>query len=159
MPTGVYPRKKKTVLERFGTYINKTDNCWNWIGRISPFGYGQFSVSWGDCWQAHRLAYEIYVGRIPKGKCVLHKCDNRKCVKPEHLWIGTQSENVRDMMHKGRGKKASSENNGGAKLTWEQVDKIRELRKSKSIYHKDLAEMFNVHESTIERIILKKSWK
>ena len=52
MPTGIYQRKRKSVLERFEKYIDKNGDCWEWKGKISPFGYGQFSVSWGECWQA-----------------------------------------------------------------------------------------------------------
>lgn len=79
MPIGIYKRKKKTINERFEKYIKKGDYCWNWAGTISPFGYGQFAVSWGDSWQAHRLAYKLYTGSIPRGLCVLHTCDNQMC--------------------------------------------------------------------------------
>ena len=90
--------------------------------------------------------------------CVLHRCDNRKCVNPTHLWIGTQQDNIQDMIRKGRDKKADSERNGGAKLSWIEVDKIREIRKQKGTYYKDLAKMFNVHYATIKRIITKRTW-
>ena len=160
MPIGIYIRKKKPIKERFESkFVVSPNGCWEWQTRISPFGYGQFSISSGDCWQAHRLAYKLYVGKIPKGMCVLHRCDNRKCVNPRHLWIGTQADNIKDMMLKGRGMKASSENNGGAKLTWKEVNEIRKIRREKGTYYKDLAEMFNVHYATIKRIVTNKYWK
>ena len=160
MPTVVYLRKKKSIKERFDSkFIVAPNGCWEWQRKISPFGYGQFSISAGEVWQAHRLAYKLYIREIPKNKCVLHKCDNRKCVNPKHLWIGTQADNVRDMMLKGRSIKADSEDNGGAKLNWQEIYEIRRLRKEKKIYYKDLAKMFNVHTDTIERIIHNKTWK
>lgn len=150
----------KTIKERFESKFKKLGigDCWEWQKRISPFGYGQFSINAGDTRQAHRLSYELYIGKIPKGLCVLHKCDNRKCVNSRHLFLGTQQDNIRDMIRKGRDKKANSENNGGAKLTWKEVDKIRKIRKEKGIYYKDLAKMFNVHYATIKRIITKRTW-
>lgn len=159
MPTGIYKRKSKTVLERFEKYVDKSSVCWEWQGKISTFGYGQFSITWGDCWQAHRLAFKLYKGIDPKNLCVCHTCDNRSCVNPKHLWLGTQQENIKDMIKKGRAIKATSENNGGAKLTWKKVNEIRELYKTGKYFYKDLGKKFNVSKSTIKRIINKWSWK
>jgi hypothetical protein len=160
MPTGVYKRKSKPIRERFESKFVKgnDDECWEWQARISPFGYGQFAINPGNIPQAHRFSYELYLRKIPKGMCVLHRCDNRKCVNPKHLWLGTQQENIKDMILKKRDKKATPDKNGGAKLTWEQVNEIRKIRREKGTYYKDLAKMFNVHYATIKRIILKKSW-
>lgn len=75
--------------------------CWLWIGGVSyPPGYGRMTRGQ----YAHRVSYEIHRGKIPVGMHVLHRCDNRLCVNPDHLFLGTQSDNMRDMMAKGRGR-------------------------------------------------------
>lgn len=157
MPPGIYNRILKPLKPRFEKSIGNRDNCWEWVGGTSVLGYGHFFMK-GKLEQAHRASWKIYKNKIPKGLCVLHKCDNRKCVNPKHLWLGTQKDNIKDMIKKGRDKKASSDRNGGAKLNWNQVDEIRKIRKEEGTYYKDLAKMFNVHYATIKRIITKKSW-
>lgn len=86
---------------RFMKHVNKTDTCWLWTGSIDVSGYG-------DCWfrgktdGAHRVAWLIFNGEITDGLFVLHRCDNPKCVNPEHLFLGTHSDNMRDASSKGR---------------------------------------------------------
>lgn len=89
---------------RFWKYVKKTDNCWNWIGYINPFGYGRLSMKYmkPNVIMAHRFSYELHKGKVPKGLFVLHTCDNRQCVNPKHLWLGTQKDNLQDMSKKGR---------------------------------------------------------
>ena len=151
-------KEYKNPIKRFNRNIVKSQKCWNWKGHLTIFGYGHFFFN-GKLEQAHRASYKLNIGEIPKGLCVCHSCDNRACVNPQHLWLGTYKDNVRDMMKKGRGIKADSEDNGGAKLTWKQVERIRKIRKEKGIYYKDLAKIFSVHYSTIKNIILNKTWK
>lgn len=157
MPPGIYKRKLKSFKERFEKKIGNKNNCWIWIGRKSIFGYGQFFMK-GKLEQAHRASWKIYKGIIPRKLCVCHSCDNRSCVNPKHLWLGTRNDNVQDMIKKGRDRKAPSDKNGSAKLTWQKVNKIRKIRKEKKVYYKDLAKMFNVHYATIKRIITNKTW-
>lgn len=78
-------------------------SCWEWVGKKNWSGYG---VVLHDGMQrgAHRFSYELHKGEIPRSHVILHACDNRSCVRPEHLISGTQSENIRDMVRKGRGK-------------------------------------------------------
>jgi len=86
---------------RFEAHVDKSGDCWKWTGPLSDGGYGKFS-----CGQvkrrAHRVAYEMYVGPIPDGMHVLHRCDNPPCVNPTHLFLGTHLDNMRDMEAKGR---------------------------------------------------------
>lgn len=159
MATGIYERKRKPLIERFERFFDKSNGCWEWTGRISPFGYGQFSISAGESWQAHRLSYKIYKGEHPKKLCVCHTCDNRKCVNPSHLWLGTRNDNIQDMIKKGRATKASPENNGGAKLNWNKVRKIRKMYKTGKYFQRELATIFSVDTSQVKRITNNWSWK
>lgn len=161
---GIYKRKRKSVSVLFESkfsipYPINNKDCWEWKTRISPFGYGQFATTEGKTWQAHRFSYQLYKGEIPKNMCVCHTCDNRRCVNPKHLWLGTRNDNIQDMIKKGRAYKADSEDNGSAKLSWANVNKIRELYKTGKFFYKDLGKKFNVCESTIKRIMNNWSWK
>lgn len=86
------------------------DDCWEWLGKV--FGYGKFAIG-SKYRRSHRLAYVLYVGAIPRGLFVLHSCDNRCCVNPNHLWVGTQQDNMDDMVTKGR---QAIGNRNGARL-------------------------------------------
>lgn len=99
------PRKRKPLEERFWAKVAKSDSCWNWTGSLAGSGYGYLHI--GDKVErkprtAHRVSWEIHNGPIPEGLWVLHKCDNRKCVNPEHLFIGDRVDNMRDCAAKGR---------------------------------------------------------
>lgn len=98
-----------TILERFEAKINKEteSGCWEWTAYLDSKGYGAFRYE-GKTRRAHRVSWMIYKGDIPKGNgyhgtCVLHKCDNRRCVNPEHLFLGSNQDNMLDMVSKGRG--------------------------------------------------------
>jgi hypothetical protein len=90
------------AIERFWSAVKKTNDCWIWTKSTNDGGYGQFNFD-GDIRLVHRLSYEIAFGPIPKSLLVCHKCDNRVCVRPDHLFLGTHTDNNRDMFKKGRG--------------------------------------------------------
>ena len=94
-------KRYRTVKERFWDKVEKSSGCWMWLGSKGSHGYGQTSNRGGYI-LAHRMSWELAYGTIPTGMCVLHKCDNRECVNPNHLFIGTKSDNTQDMMRKGR---------------------------------------------------------
>lgn len=89
--------------------VNPENGCWEWNRNLSQSGYGCMKAM-GFNIKAHRLSYEIHKGSIPEGMFVCHSCDNRKCVNPNHLWIGTNKDNMLDMSIKGRGVKKKNFN-------------------------------------------------
>ena len=89
------------VKARFDKYVNKTDGCWVWIGGISSAGYGRFHLNGGQ--HAHRVSYELHVGKIPKGLVLDHLCRNRACVNPSHLDPVSLVENIKRGDHYGKG--------------------------------------------------------
>lgn len=112
------------VRARFFAKVAARDKggCEVWLAHLNADGYGQFWID-GSMQRAHRVAWVIANGAIPEGLQVLHRCDIRRCVNPEHVFLGTHSTNVRDMVDKNRQPKG--EHNGGAKLTEGQVVAIR----------------------------------
>lgn len=91
----------ENLKDRFYGKIKKTKTCWYWTACVSSFGYGQISVN-GKSVGAHRISWEIHNGSILDGLHVLHKCDNPPCVNPDHLFLGTNKDNVEDRYVKGR---------------------------------------------------------
>lgn len=148
----------KSELSRFVEKIAfGASDCWYWIGAKSSSGYGLTSISNEN--KAHRLAWKLFRGYITSGMNVLHKCDIRCCVNPDHLFIGTQDDNMKDCARKGRIKSPSlnGERNPMSKLNDEQVLTIRGM--AKKIPQSHIAKFFDVSKMTISRIVRMKSWK
>lgn len=152
----------KPLEQRFWAKVIKSDNCWLWTGAKNLQGYGKIGKGRaGDGFIAtHRLSYQLAYGEIPEGKCVLHRCDNPACVRPDHFFIGTQTDNLEDMTNKGhrRFRAHRGEDNGRAKLTAEQVMRIRQ-RSLTGETRALLARLFNVSWSTIDRIVKGIRWQ
>ena len=148
-------RYSKSIKERFEEKFVKCETgCWEWTACKHNTGYGQMSINQKPK-LSHRLSWEIYVGEIPEDLCVLHQCDNRLCVNPAHLFLGTRGDNARDCKSKGRN--AFGERNGMARLTSKQVERIRDLRRQ-GHSSKELAEMFTVCSNHIDSIIAGRRW-
>ncbi len=145
----------KTLEERFEQYVEYTNTCWLWRGALNTKGYGTFTLSSKHMIMAHRFAYELWVNKIPKNLCVLHKCDTPICVNPEHLFLGTQRDNVMDMINKRRG--IIGELNGSAKLTEKQVKEIKQLGRC-GITQREIAIQFDISPTMVGQILRHKNW-
>jgi len=151
------------ALSRFLSKINidSETRCWNWLSAIKSDGYGQFWYNRTTV-LPHRLSYEHFVGNIPSGLFVCHVCDNRCCVNPEHLWLGTAEDNRIDMINKGRELHRHGEDHCNSKLTEEDVGVIRHMYDNKerfNVTQQSLADLFGVCSMTINEIVRRKNWK
>lgn len=144
--------------------VKGPDECWEWRGTMGNNGYGQFSVgprSTNKTMKPSRLSWMINKGAIPEGILVCHKCDNRPCVNPNHLFLGTNLENTRDKMKKGRyGQvvRRRGENHPSAKLKEVDVLEIRKLLKE-GASQLEISRKFKVLQATISSIKRRKIWK
>ena len=130
--------------------------CWVWTGCKNTDGYGR-TMRNGKNIGVHRLMFILQFGEIPKGKLVMHTCDNPPCINPAHLKLGTHDENMQDMTDKGRRARFPGELNPSVKLTHQEVDKIRALV-SEGLYAKDIAPLFGVSMATIYHIKNGRIW-
>jgi len=131
------------IKERFFVKVKKTSGCWHWIASKNDCGYGQFKLN-NKVLKAHRVSWIIHNGNIPRGFCVLHKCDNPVCVNPKHLWLGTRFDNNKDRMKKGR---------SFFKLSKRNIKIIRSVYSQGKLTQKFLAKIFYVNQSEISRIV------
>jgi len=167
-------------LDRFLSKVDKTDSCWLWTAAVSHNGYGFFKLH-PIMVKAHRWSYEHFVGPIPDGMLVLHSCDVPRCVNPDHLFLGTQKQNIADMMQKGRDPdrtlnvkhlqkainvlaenpelRARGERQALAKLTEAQVREIRALYAAGMGTMEAIGRRFGVGLSATSSIIRRKTWK
>ena len=172
----------RNTEQKFWSRVLPSPACWLWTAGGTNGGYGL--VPWqGKTRLAHRLAYELRYGAIPAGACVLHRCDVRRCVRPDHLFLGTQADNIRDARKKGRlaqGEKhgarlhpesrprgathysrleperlARGERHGCAKLTPQQVQEIR----CSPLSRQDLARRYGVSASGIDGVRSRRTWR
>lgn len=149
------------VIQRFlrecdhGSYAE----CWTWRGMVNTNGYGRFSLA-DNHRLAHRVAFEMFIGPVPEGMVVCHSCDNRLCVNPFHLWLGTQADNVQDAVRKGRHRvpDTAGERNGNRKLDWEKVAIIRSMVAGGAPKFL-VARAFQVSPSTVGGIVSNKTWR
>lgn len=144
----------RPIEDRFWEKVDKkSDNeCWAWLASISRDGYGCFGSD-----LAHRVSWKINRGEIPPNMYVCHKCDNPQCVNPSHLFLGTQFDNMQDMVRKGRISNKAGEANPKSKLTEADVWDIHHL-KEMGVSIKSLAREFEVSTTCISYVLSGKSW-
>lgn len=164
----------KLTVARFWRKVSIGPGCWEWQNSLRHKGYGAFV--WKDeagttvQGRAHRFAFELMVGPIPPGLCVLHRCDNPKCIRPDHLFLGTIGDNNRDMMVKGRhvpggthtriygpGHYRRGAAHHAARLTDEQVRGIRADKVAMS--YTELQDKYGIGTGHLWRIVHRKAWQ
>ena len=148
---------KKTIKERFEEKFIPEPNsgCWLWTGCVRSHpsqGYGILCIGNKKEDKAHRISYKLYKGIIPENMVVRHKCDNRLCVNPDHLELGTPLDNIKDRVERGRC--AKGEKNGSSKLFENQVIAI--FKDNRSIT--EIAKEYNIGHTAVSYIKLRKSW-
>jgi hypothetical protein len=161
--------RMRPVLDRFWEKVTKTGNCWVWTAYRNPAGYGNFNCAQGlpsKIVLAHRFAWAVHFGAIPEDLKVLHRCDNPACVRPDHLFVGTQQDNVADCVQKQRHAAVTAPDRlpkgedhhyafNGKKITRETAFDILKADGRQ----KDIAERFGVDPSLVSRIKARKIWK
>jgi len=141
--------------DRFLKKVNKTDDCWIWLGaKKTRSGYGNFFYR-KKVIHAHRASYLIFIGSIPDNLYVCHHCDNPSCVNPKHLFIGTQDDNMKDMIKKNRSGNTKGSKNGNSKLS---EGDILEIRQSEE-YSFVLAKKYSISPTQVCNIRKRKVWK
>ena len=145
-------------MEKFWSKVLKTDGCWIWQGSLTSRGYGHFWFHKHFC-QSHRVAWEITNGPIPVGFDVCHHCDTPACVRPDHLFLGTVSDNMQDARTKNRWNphfcnQPTKEKHPKAILTIPQVKEI----KNSNLSQRKIAKIYKVSRGTIQGILSGKTW-
>jgi len=149
---------EKSLQERFEEKVEfiPPSSCHWWSASLNNDGYGQFRVG-GKMQKTHRVAYSLYKGPILQGMCVCHSCDNRACVNPDHLWLGTHIQNIADRVKKDRSRKdLKGSNSRWAKLSEDDIQVIRGLLKNHT--QEFIAKRFGVLQGAISKIKLRKTW-
>lgn len=152
-------RMKRFKPEEFWKRVQKSDGCWEWMGYVKSDGYGVFGANGSDHGRpiAHRVSWTINFGDVPQGMQVCHHCDNRRCVRPDHLFLGTAKDNMHDASSKGR--MARGEKARAARMTSEQVLTIRRKHSLERMSYADLSREYEVGETTISRAARDLTWR
>lgn len=154
------PYAEQKTINRFLSYVKKTDSCWIWVGSKMPpeYTYGAFKLK-QKMIRAHRASWEIFRSPIPDGLIIRHKCDNPPCVNPDHLVPGTKKENIHDMISRGRAnwRGLKGEEHHNSKLKNNDVIRIRGLH-SNGMAIRKISKMYNMTFENISMIVRRISW-
>lgn len=146
-------RPREPVEPRFWSQVRKTETCWLWTGaKIGPSTYGHMRVD-GRWKSTHRVSWELHHGPIPKGLCVCHTCDVPACVRPAHLFLGTNRDNMIDMVKKGRGLTERT-----YRLTKDDVYEIR-AKVAEGHTQASIAREYDLSISHVSEVVRGLSWK
>lgn len=150
--------------ERLLSHISVDCNgCWNWTASKNSGGYGNIGIGsrtngGRKTAKAHRVSFYVFKGIDPKGFDVCHVCDNPSCINPEHLFLGTEKDNMQDMVRKGRQAHIPSHLHGSAKLTDAAVLEAKKLREAGVSFY-SMAKKYGVYRETIRKAVIGKTWK
>lgn len=160
----LYESRRIPMADRFWKHVDKSGECWIWTASFQGW-YGQIKSDGNSVIGAHRASWIIHNGPIPDGLWVLHRCDNPACVNPDHLFLGTHDDNMRDMAEKGRQglvnhpeRAPRGERNRHAKLSESDVLTIRTAHAS-GVGTTALSRQYGVYETTIADIVSRRTWK
>lgn len=160
-------RRSRPISDRFWEKVEKSDGCWLWTAHVNNMGYGEFHLKSENSTveYAHRVSWVLHHGDIPADLEILHHCDTPHCVRPDHLFIGTQQDNMRDMVSKGRQGDTGStgEDHGMAKLTEDDVKEIRRryiggVNQFNPSNRRELAKEFGSAPAHVWQIYARKVW-
>lgn len=147
---------RPNTINDFWLKVRKTRSCWYWQGSMRG-GYGRFKFK-DKTHNAHHLSYELLVGKIPKGKIIMHSCDRPNCVNPKHLIPATQKQNCEDRDNKGRHVALLGEMNGNTIMTCAKVRLIKRRYIPYKVSQQSLAEEFNCSREAISAIVTGRTW-
>lgn len=140
-------------IEMLLSATRRTGECCEWVGYCNDDGYGRRKIN-GVTWLIHRLMWTLVNGKIPKGKLILHSCDNPPCINPEHLFVGTSKDNTTDCITKGRFPNLKGESNPAAKLTLGQVSALKQDTRSLRAIARD----YGISYTHVSNIKLGRAW-
>lgn len=149
------PRNKPEDIWKNVSDYGDSTKCWEWLGATAR-GYGEISIHY-HMHKTHRIAYELIKGPITDGLFVCHSCDNKLCCNPDHLWLGTTEDNMRDMVVKGRSARNCGEKSGSVKLSKEQIISVFNFR-NEGYSQRCIASIYGVSNQQISRILSRKRW-
>jgi DNA-binding CsgD family transcriptional regulator len=145
MGIGLEKTIKQGAIKKITNYkTNSETGCWEWLGTLSESGYGQVCIN-NVIYPSHRVSYSLFVEDIPKEMYVCHSCDNRKCINPKHLWLGTHQDNMNDMKNKNRS------NGKRRNITEKEIEEIKTLYKTGKYTNKQLAKMLNMSIGAVSK--------